>query len=92
MQKRLKSSIREKKRYLLLNISDKKKIDSVILDFIGILGYGKSGIQHIKDKKIKSGHAVIAVNREKLDEIRAGMAFGSIKVLRVSGTLRGLLK
>jgi len=89
MQKRLKPTLRENKRYVLCNGS-KDNIEKAILEFIGVLGYSKSGIKFIKDDKIKIGNSVFAVNREKIDEIRASLMFKDIEVKKVSGTLKGL--
>ncbi len=101
MQKRLRPTLREKKRYLLARGS-RESIEKAILEFIGVLGYAKSGIKFVKVKEGKlkqlklkpgeSGKSVFAVNREKLNEIRASLMFKNINILRVSGTLKGLEK
>jgi RNase P/RNase MRP subunit POP5 len=91
MQKRLKPTLREKKRYVLAK-GTREGIDKAILEFIGVLGYSKSGIKYIKDEHAPEGWTVIAINREKLNEIRASLAFKNIEIKRVSGTLKGLLK
>ena len=81
-EKKLKPTLRENKRYLKVN-SDKEKVEKAILDFIGILGYSKAGVTWIKT-------GILAVNREKLNEVKASLAFAGIKVSHISGTLKGL--
>jgi len=88
--KPLKPSMREKKRYLAIrgNVGD---IEKAILEFIGVLGMSKTGLGWIKSGK---DSAVISVNREALNEVRASFAAfrENIVVKRVSGTLKGLKK
>ena len=80
--------MRENKRYLLVKgkISD---IEKAIYEFIGVLGMSKCGLQWIKRGKDK---AIISVNRGSVDHVRASFAAWpeEIRVLRVSGTLKGL--
>jgi RNase P/RNase MRP subunit POP5 len=83
-EKSLKPSLREKKRYLLLE-AGKEEAEKAILDYIGILGYGKAGIMWVKEN-------ILAVNRNEIDNIKAGLLLAKIKVKRVSGTLKGLEK
>ncbi|MEM3405713.1 MAG: hypothetical protein QW117_01930 [Candidatus Pacearchaeota archaeon] len=81
-EKKLKPSLREKKRYLLLETSlNKEEIENLILDYIGILGYAKAGIYFLKNN-------ILAVNREMLNEIRASLCFSDVKVRKVSGSLK----
>jgi RNase P/RNase MRP subunit POP5 len=86
--KPLKPSIREKKRYLLVkgNIKD---VEKSILEGIGVLGMSKTGFGWIKTGK---DSAVISINREALNNVRASFAIWpkKIEVEKVSGTLRGL--
>ncbi len=90
--KSLKPSIRENKRYLLVEGGDlKKNVEKAILDFIGVLGMSKTGLGWIKEDK---NSAIISVNREMVDSVRASLAVWpkKIEVKRVSGTLKGLRK
>jgi RNase P/RNase MRP subunit POP5 len=90
--KSLKPSMREKKRYLLVKGKDlKENIEKAILDFTGILGMSKTGLEFVKNS---ADSAIIAVNRGSVDHVRAGLAVWpeKIEVLRVSGTLKGLRK
>ena len=90
--KSLKPSMRENKRYLYVvgkNLS--KNIERAILDFIGVLGMSKTGLSWIKTGK---DFAIISVNREMVDSVRASFSVWSEKmsVEKVSGTLKGLGK
>ena len=84
--KKIKPSHREKKRYLLLENTDKKGIDEAILNYIGILGYAKASPQIIKT----GNKLILAINRKELDKIRATFLFCDIKIKKVSGTLKKL--
>ncbi len=84
--------MRENKRYLLVEGKDlKKNIEKAILDFIGVLGMSKVGLSWIKSS---SNSAIISVNREMVDSVRASLCVWSEKmeVKKVSGTLRSLGK
>jgi RNase P/RNase MRP subunit POP5 len=86
--KALKPSMREKKRYLLVK-GDIKSIEKAVLEGVGVLGMSKTSLGWIKKSK---NSAVISVNREAVNSVRASFAIwpSKIKVQRVSGTLRGL--
>ena len=88
--KSLKPTMRENKRYLLVKgaIEDVRK---AILEGIGTIGMSKIGFGWVKKNKES---AVIYVNREMVDSVRACFAIWSEKILvkRVSGTLKGLRK
>jgi len=87
--KSLKPSAREKKRYLLIKGKNlKTNIQNAILDFIGFLGMSKCGLSWIKSGK---DSAVICINREMVDSVRAGLCVfpEKISVEKVSGTLKG---
>lgn len=81
-EKRLKPSLRENKRYLEIENFDKEKIEKAILDYVGILGYGKASPIWVRN--------ILAVNRAEVDKIRASLGLAGIRVKRVSGTLKGL--
>ena len=90
--KPLKPSAREKKRYLLIRGKNlKTNIEEAILDFIGVLGMSKCGLSWIKNEK---DSAVICINREMVDSVRASLCVWpeKISVEKVSGTLKGLGK
>lgn len=87
--KSLKPSMREKKRYLLVSGGSKDKIERAILEFIGINGMSKCGLEFVKKQGDKM---IIAVNREMVDSVRASLCVfkEKMEVLRVSGTIKGL--
>tara|TARA_Y100000310_G_C20655326_1_gene801691 strand:- start:84 stop:368 length:285 start_codon:yes stop_codon:yes gene_type:complete len=90
--KSLKPSMRENKRYLLVKGKNlKENVEKAILDFIGVLGMSKTGLSWIKAGKES---AIISVNRESMNNVRASFAVfpEKISVLKVSGTLKGLGK
>jgi RNase P/RNase MRP subunit POP5 len=87
----LKPSHREKKRYLLIKGKDanKKDIEEVILEFIGVLGYARATPSIVKTAE---GKVILAVNRGEVDKIRASflMSEKNLEIVRVSGTLKKL--
>jgi len=86
MEIKLKPSMKEKKRYLLLETSaTRAEIEQEILNYIGILGYAKAAPAFVRNN-------ILAVNREDVDKVRAALTLAKklIKVKKVSGTLRGL--
>ncbi len=88
--KSLKPSLKENKRYLLVKGKNlKENIEKSIYDFIGVLGMSKTSLSFVKLEKEK---AIISVNRESLNHVRASFAVwpDEIKVERVSGTLKGI--
>lgn len=88
--KSLKPSMREDKRYLLVIGEDlRKNIEKAILDFIGVLGFSKVGLEFIKSDK---DSAIISINRQMVDSVRASLCVSKNKmeVKMVSGTLKGL--
>ena len=90
--KPLKPSMREKKRYLLVRGNNlKENIPKAIKDFIGVLGMSKTSLNFIKSGE---GFAVISVNREMLDKVRASLCVWpeKMEVKKVSGTIKGLGK
>ncbi len=90
--KSLKPSMREKKRYLLVRGKNpRQNIEKAILEFIGVLGMSKTCLNFIK---INSNSAIISINREMVDPVRASLCVYPEKmtVEKVSGTLKGLKK
>jgi len=88
--KSLKPSAREKKRYLLVRGKNlKTNVEKAILDFIGVLGMSKCGLNWIKSD---SSSAVICINREMVDSVRASLVVWpeKMEVQKVSGTLKAL--
>ncbi len=90
--KALKPSMRENKRYLLVKGKNlRENIEKAILEFIGVLGMSKTGLSFIKSK---GDSAVISVNREAVNHVRASLVVWPEKMIveKVSGTLKGLGK
>ena len=67
----------------------KEDVEKSVYEFIGVLGMSKASLAWIKTDK---DWAIISINRESLNHVRASFAASSydIKVERVSGTLKGL--
>ena len=86
--KSLRPSMKENKRYLLVS-GKTGDIEKAILDFVGVLGMSRAGLSWIKKS---AGSAIISVNREAVNEVRASLAVWpeKISVERVSGTLKSL--
>lgn len=90
--KNLAPSQKENKRYLIVNGKNlQKNIEKAILEFVGILGLSRAGLGFIESR---GDYAIISINREAINEIRASFAVfpEKISVERVSGTLKGLEK
>ena len=88
--KSLKPSMKENKRYLLVRGKNlKENVEKAILEFVGVLGMSKAGLSFISSME---GEAVICINREAVDSVRASLAVfkEKMEVLKVSGTLKGL--
>ena len=91
MKLKLKSSARTRERYLLLETNSKEEVEKAILDYLEILGYAKASPSFIKNPK---SNIILSINRESINDIRAAFEItnANIKILRVSGTLKGLNK
>lgn len=86
---KIKPSVRLNRRYLLIS-GTKEEIERAILDYIGILGWARAAPLFVSSS---NGKTVLAVAREELTNVRAGFALqDKVKILRVSGTLKGLEK
>ena len=88
--KSLKPSHRENKRYLMIRgVNPSKNIEIAILDYVGNLGLGQTGLEFIKSGK---DFSIIAINREALNIVRASICIwkDKLEVTKVSGTIKGL--
>jgi hypothetical protein len=85
---KLKPSARDKRRYFICDSGDNKKVEKAILEYIGVLGFAKSAYEYVKKK---DGKVVGSCLVKSLEDVRASLVFGDIKILKVSGTLKGLL-
>ena len=85
---KLKSSARDNKRYILV-MGLRSSIEKAILEFIGVLGWADATPIFVKER---ANEVIFAVNREALTKVRAALALAkdNLKVIRVSGTLKGL--
>ncbi|MDP3881782.1 MAG: hypothetical protein Q8Q31_02795 [Nanoarchaeota archaeon] len=88
---KLKPSMRSNRRYLLVETKDKKEIEKVILDYLGILGLAKMNLLVVKENK---GKILFSIEREEVENFRAALECSQIdaKILRVSGTIKGMRK
>ena len=92
-------SLKENKRYVVAEIKIEKEsgikntIDKALLEFLGVLGYGQAGPMLIKSVNKKGVfNAILSVNRQSVDHVKAAFAFAGIRCLGVSGTLKGTQK
>jgi hypothetical protein len=88
---RLKPSARDKRRYFLVKGSN-AKVEAAILEYIGVLGFAKSAYMQVKEKGLKPGYIIGSCLVKSLDGVRASLAFKGVKIEKVSGTLKGLMK
>jgi RNase P/RNase MRP subunit POP5 len=82
--------MKENKRYLFIEGEDLRgNVEKAILSFIGTLGLSKVALEFIKSNK---NSAIISVNREAVNAVRASFAVfpKKIEVKMISGTLKGL--
>ncbi len=89
MKLKLQPSSRVKHRYLLLEAESKKDIEQAIIEGIGTLGWAKAAPLFVEQK---SKNFIFAITRESINAVRASIELSpiKIKILRVSGTLKGL--
>ena len=89
--KPLKPSHRERKRYLLVKGKDanKKNIEEIILEFIGVLGWAEASPQIVKQN---TSSLILTINRKSLDKIRASfvMSKKDLQIVKVSGAVGNL--
>lgn len=87
---KLKPSARENKRYILVKGS-RYNIEKAILEFIGVLGWAKASPVFVSEV---ADEVVLCINNKALNNVKAAfsLAKNELKVLRVSGTLKGLSK
>jgi len=88
MKLKIKPSAKIKRRYLLID-SSKEKVERAILDYIGILGWAKASPVFVKTKSKK---LVLAIQTNSVADVRAALELSkdNIKILKISGTLKGL--
>ncbi len=79
--------MKERKRYLKLEKENRERIKKAIMDYVGILGFGKASPQFVRNMK-----NVLSINRKEVDRVKAALELADIRVIKVSGTLKGLGK
>ena len=90
MALKVKPSSRIHLRYLKIKAKSKEDVEKAVLDYLGILGWAKSRPYFVKNTP---DEIILAVERKMLNDVKAAFALvEGIKVLRVSGTLKGLGK
>jgi|SRR3989344_2924953 len=83
---KLKPSLKENKRYLLIDSDNKKKIEKALIEYLGIKEFSRLGLVFLSI----NNKPVLAINREKLYDTRAALCLAGIRTLRVFGTLKKL--
>lgn len=95
MKLKLKPSATISRRYLLLEGAGKEAIERTILNSLGVLGWARASPMFVDLRKggLK-GKVVLAIDRKEIARIRTAleMSKAGIKIIRVSGTLKGLGK
>ena len=86
---KLKPAHRENRRYLVINCDLNEKVEKAILEYLGVLGFAKSGYMFVKKKGSKIVGSCV---REELEKVKAAFVMTGISVGKVSGTLKGLEK
>ena len=86
---KLMPSARPAKRYLLFDTNNKSTVEQALFEGLGILGVAKAEPLFLQ---AKTGKIILAVSREEIVHVRAALEIFSapLKVIKVSGTLRGL--
>lgn len=88
---KINASEKIKRRYLLIEAGSRKEVESAILEYIGILGWARASPVFVEIKNGKKG-IVLSVDRAEVESVRAAFeaSKSKIKVIRVSGTIKGL--
>lgn len=91
MKLKEKSSAKVKRVYVLLEGGNRSDIEKIILDYVGVLGWAKASPIFIEGGK-KEGRMIVAVERSEVNNVRAAFEASPmrIKIIRVSGTIKGL--
>ena len=86
-------SARTNRTYIMLEAKSRAEIEKVIVDYIGILGWARASPIFVEGGK-SEGRFVLAINREEISNVRAAFAASAlnIKILKASGTIKGLTK
>ena len=89
MKLNVKPSQRIKRRYLLVEES-RENIEKAIFDYAGALGWAKASPIFVKSGA--TNKTIVAVSRSEVDNVKAafGASKSAIRVIGISGTLKGL--
>lgn len=89
MNLKQKPSDKVQRRYVLIDSENKDKVEDLLKEYLGVLGFAKASPLFLKSK---DGKIILAVLRKEVDNVRAGfeMSKEKIKIIRVSGTIDGL--
>ncbi len=82
--KRLKPSMRQKKRYLILDTGDSKLVDAKLLEALGIMGYAKASPRIIG---VEKGKTILLTSPKALNEVKSALALSGIRCIGISGTI-----
>ncbi len=88
---RLKPSLKENRRYFIINSDSKKEIEDAILSYLGILGFSKSGFMFAKVDKMKD-KIIGSCLREHLTNVKSSLILKNIQIENVSSTIKGLTR
>lgn len=88
MKVKQKPSERIHRRYILLDSKNKKEVEEIILEYLGLIGWARASPIFLNE----NGKVILAVERKSLIDIRAAIELSekNIKIIRVSGTIASL--
>ena len=88
---KLKPANRPNRRYILVDSKDKEEVEKEIIKFVGIIGWARADPVLLNSD---DGKVIVSINREEIEDIKASfeMSPKDIKIIRVSGTIKGLSK
>jgi len=93
MKIKTNSTERLDRRYLLIENGSKEEIEKAIAKLSGAMGLAQTAPTIVEDfKEHDKKQIILAVNRDSIDLVRAAfeLSDGKIKIIRVSGTIKGL--
>lgn len=95
MALKLKPSSKMHRRYLLIESESAEKVRKALIEALGEIGWARAAPMFVKVRtKAHEKDIVLAIAREELGNVRAAIELSKdkIKVVRVSGTIKGLGK
>lgn len=82
---KLLPSLKEKRHYLVIKPGGKEKIDKILLDFLGVLGYARAGPQFIESRE---NYVIVSVVRKYVSDIKGAISGTGFNCVGVSGTIK----